>query len=131
MALKKKLSQLVAVASVLAASALTSPFATAHGAAEPMHGGVVQTAADLSFELVATAEGAVIYIVDHEVDADASRFEGKLTVLNGAEKSDAPLKSAGGNKLEAKGVRLSKGAKAVAVLTTPSKKSLTVRFTVK
>lgn len=103
----------------------------AHGAAAPMHGGVVQTAADLSFELVATGEGAQIYVQDHGKDADASRFEGKLTVLNGADKSEAPLKPSGANKLEAKGVTLSKGAKAVAVLTTSSQKSITVRFTVK
>ena len=102
----------------------------AHGAAEPAHGGVVQTASDLSFELVATADGAAIYIVDHDEDADASKFGGKVTVLNGAEKAEAPLKSAGGNKLEAAGVRLSKGAKAVATLSH-SGKSITVRFTVK
>ncbi|CAN7656930.1 hypothetical protein LJR129_005143 [Acidovorax sp. LjRoot129] len=131
MTIKTKLSQLTGGALMLAASTLFAPTAMAHGAAAPMHGGVVQTAADLSFELVATAEGAEIYIQDHGKDADASRFDGKLTVLNGAEKSEASLKPAGANKLEAKGVTLSKGAKAVAVLTTNSKKSITVRFTVK
>lgn len=131
MTVKTNLSKLAATLAMLAASALAAPIAMAHGAAGPMHGGAVQTAADLSFELVATAEGAEIYIQDHGKDADASRFDGKLTVLNGAEKSEAPLKPAGANKLEAKGVTLSKGAKAVAVLTTNSKKSITVRFTVK
>ncbi|AOG23524.1 hypothetical protein BSY15_126 [Acidovorax sp. RAC01] len=96
-----------------------------------MHGGVVQTAADLSFELVATAEGAEIYIQDHGKDSDASRFDGKLTVLNGAEKSEVSLKPAGANKLEAKGVKLVKGTKVVALITTNSKKTVTVRFTVK
>lgn len=131
MIIKTKLSKLTAGALMLAASALIASTAMAHGAAGPMHGGVVQSAADLSFELVATADGVEIYIQDHGKDADASRFDGKLTVLNGAEKSEAPLKPAGANKLGAKGVNLSKGAKAVAVLTTNSKKSITVRFTVK
>ncbi|MCL5739736.1 MAG: hypothetical protein M1430_02475 [Betaproteobacteria bacterium] len=131
MTAKTNLSKLAAVLAMFAASALSAPAAMAHGAAGPLHGGVVQTASDLSFELVATAEGAAIYIQDHGKDADASRFDGKLTVLNGAEKSEAPLKPAGANKLEAKGVNLSKGAKAVAVLTTNSKKSITVRFTIK
>jgi hypothetical protein len=131
MTIKSKLSQLTAGALMLAASALVAPTAMAHGAAAPVHGGVVQTAADLSFELVATGEGAQIYVQDHGKDADASRFEGKLTVLNGADKSEAPLKPSSANKLEAKGVTLSKGAKAVAVLTTSSQKSITVRFTVK
>lgn len=131
MTVKKNLTKLVTAALVMAASAFSTSAAMAHGGAGPMHGGVVQAAADLSFELVATADGAAIYIQDHGKDADASRFDGKLTVLNGAEKSEVPLKSAGGNKLEAKGINLSKGAKAVAVLNTSSKKTLTVRFTVK
>ncbi|WP_342720840.1 hypothetical protein [Acidovorax sp. FHTAMBA] len=131
MTIKTKLSQLTTGALMLALSALVVPTAMAHGAAAPVHGGIVQTAADLSFELVATAEGVQIYIQDHGKDADASRFEGKLTVLNGAEKSEAPLKPAGANRLEAKGVSLSKGAKAIAVLTTNSKKSITVRFAVR
>ena len=131
MTMKKNFSQLLAATAIVMASLTSAPAAMAHGAAAPMHGGVVQTAADLSFELVATAEGAEIYIQDHGKDADASRFEGKLTVLNGADKSEAPLKPAGANKLEAKGVTLSKGTKAVAVLTTNSKKGITVRFTVK
>ena len=59
------------------------------------------------------------------------KFGGKVTVLNGAEKAEAPLKSAGSNKLEAKGVKLVKGTKVVALITTNSKKTVTVRFTVK
>ncbi len=53
-----------------------------------------------------------------------------LTVLNGAEKSEAELVVAG-DKLEAKGLKLAKGAKVVAALVTPAAKSITVRFTVK
>lgn len=131
MTAKMNLFQQTAAVAMLAASALVAPTAMAHGSATAMHGGVVQTASDLSFELVGTPEGAAIYIQDHGKDADASKFDGKLTVLNGAEKSEVPLKPVGANKLEAKGVALKKGAKAVAVLTTSSKKSITVRFTVK
>jgi hypothetical protein len=46
-------------------------------------------------------------------------LKGKLTVLNGAEKSEADLVVAG-DKLEAKGVKLAKGAKVVAALVTPA-----------
>lgn len=116
---------------IWAACALVAPLAMAHGAAEPQHGGVVQNASDLSFELVPTAEGAVIYIQDHGKEADAAQFEGKLTVLHGADKSEAPLKAAGANKLLAQGVSLSKGAKVVALLRTEQKKSITVRFVLK
>lgn len=131
MTMKKNFSQLMAATAIVMASLASAPAAMAHGAAEPAHGGVVQTASDLSFELVATAEGAAIYIVDHDEDADASKFGGKVTVLNGTEKAEAPLKSAGGNKLEATGVKLVKGTKVVALITTNSKKTVTVRFTVK
>lgn len=131
MTVKKSLFQLVAATAIAVASLASAPAAMAHGAAEPSHGGVVQTASDLSFELVAVPDGAAIYIVDHDEDADASKFDGKLTVLNGADKTEAPLKSAGGNKLEAKGVKLVKGTKVVALITTNSKKTVTVRFTVK
>ena len=51
-------------------------------------------------------------------------------VLNGADKSEADLVVAG-DKLEAKGLKLAKGAKAVATLVTPAAKAITVRFTVR
>jgi hypothetical protein len=57
-------------------------------------------------------------------------MSGKLTVLNGTEKSEADL-AAAGDRLEAKGVKLAAGAKVVAALTTAEKKVITVRFTVK
>ena len=72
----------------------------------------------------------MIYVEDHGKPMAPSGLSGKLTVLNGSEKSEAVLVAAG-DKLEAKGVKLEKGAKVVAALTTSSKKAITVRFTVK
>lgn len=120
-----------AAALVFAASALCASPAMAHGAAKPQHGGVVQTAADLSFELVGTANGATIYVIDHDDTYETKGMTGKLTVLNGSEKSEAELKPAGDNKLEATGVKLGKGAKVVAALMTSGKQTITVRFAVK
>ncbi len=57
-------------------------------------------------------------------------LKGKLTVLNGDQKSEAELVAAS-DKLEAKGIKLTPGAKVVAALTTTSAKVITVRFTVK
>ena len=82
------------------------------------------------FELVARDGGAVIYVEDHGKPMAPTGLKGKLTVLNGAEKSEAELVVAG-DKLEAKGIKLASGAKAVAALVTPSAKAITVRFTVK
>lgn len=115
---------------VLGLSVLSFNAAMAHGGAKPKHGGVVATASDLGFELVGTPAGAAIYIEDHGKPMAPAGMTGKLTVLNGAEKSEAEL-SVAGDKLEAKGVKLAPGAKVVAALTTPAKKAITVRFTVK
>jgi hypothetical protein len=115
---------------VLSLSALSFNAALAHGGAKPKHGGVVQAASDLSFELVGVPEGAVIYIEDHGQPMAPKGLKGKLTVLNGAEKSEADLVEAG-DKLEAKGIKLTSGAKVVAALVTPGAKAITVRFTVR
>lgn len=116
---------------ILGSSLLASGAVLAHGGAEPKHGGIVQSASDLGFELVPQADGAVLYVDDHGKALPTQGITGKLTVLNGSQKSEAELKPAGDNKLEAKGVKLEKGARAVAALTTASKKAVTVRFTVK
>jgi hypothetical protein len=115
---------------VLVLSALGFSAAQAHSAGEPKHGGVVQTASELSFELVGTPEGAVIYVEDHGKPMATGGMKGKLTVLQGDQKSEAPL-TAAGDKLEAKGVKIEKGAKIVAALTTAKQKAITVRFTVR
>ena len=114
----------------LGASALSFNPAFAH-TDKPKHGGVVQAASDLSFELVPKGDVATIYIEDHGKPFPTAGMAGKLIVLNGTEKSEAELKSAGDNRLEAQGVRLGKGAKAIASVTTPAKKTISVRFAVK
>jgi hypothetical protein len=124
--LMKKLFTVV----VLGLSALSFDAAFAHGGGPARHGGVVATASDLSFELVASADGAAIYVEDHGKPMAPAGMKGKLTVLNRAEKSEAEL-AVEGDKLEAKGIKLAKGAKVVASLTTPAAKAITVRFTVK
>lgn len=115
---------------LLSLCALSFNAAMAHGGSAPKHGGVVQAAGDLSFELVGSPDGAVIYVEDHGNAMTPTGLKGKLTVLNGGQKSEAELVVAG-DKLEAKGVKLNKGAKAVAALVTPGAKAITVRFTVK
>ena len=115
---------------VLGLSVLSFNAAMAHGGAKPKHGGVVATASDLGFELVGTPTGAAIYIEDHGKPMAPAGMSGKLTVLNGAEKSEAALVVAG-DKLEAKGVKLAPRAKVVAALTTANARAITVRFTVR
>ena len=121
--------RLVSIGVVVAVAAASSS-AMAHGDAKPTHGGIVQTANDLSFELVMQADGAVIYIVDHEKPVAVAGVTGKLTVLNGADKSEAELKPAG-DRLEAKGVRLASGSKVVAFATMADEKTVSLRFAIK
>jgi hypothetical protein len=127
--LEKVMKKLLTVV-VLGMSVLWIDVAMAHGSAKARHGGAVATASDLNFELVGTPTGAVIYVDDHGKPMSPAGMAGKLTVLLGSEKADAELVVAG-DKLEAKGIKLAAGAKVVAALTTPAKKAITVRFTVK
>ena len=53
----------------------------------------------------ALPDGAAIYVEDHGKPMAPTGMSGKLTVLNGTEKSEADL-AAAGDKLEAKGVKL-------------------------
>ncbi|WP_424859214.1 MULTISPECIES: hypothetical protein [unclassified Tepidimonas] len=124
--MNRLLNTLAAAAAVLALNT-----AHAHGPGEAKHGGIVQSANDLGFELVAKDGNATLYVEDHGKPFAVQGTTGKLTVLNGSDKSEAELTPAGDNKLEAKGVKLNAGAKVVAALTLPSKKVVTVRFTVK
>lgn len=118
-------------AALLALGTLTAPVAWAHGAAGPKHGGVVQVANDVSFELVGDADGATIYLVDHDMPMPSAGITGKLTVLTGTQKTEAEVKPAGDNKLKATGIKLASGAKVVAVLSNVAGQTATVRFTAK
>lgn len=123
----KKLIALAAMAIAVTASGN----ALAHGD-KPKHGGVVQAASDLSFELVNKDGKASIYVEDHGKPVPTAGTTGKLTVLNGAEKSEVPLEPAGDNMLTTKGeAKLGKGTKAIAALTFADKKAVNVRFSVK
>ena len=123
----KKLMALVAVVAAVAGSGN----ALAHGD-KPKHGGVVSTAGDLHFELVNQDGKATIYVEDHGKAKATSGATGKLTVLNGAEKTELPLEPTGDNTLVANGdAKLTTGSKAVASVTFADKKSVNVRFAVK
>ncbi|MBK9360920.1 MAG: hypothetical protein IPM99_07185 [Rubrivivax sp.] len=123
--MKKFLIALTAALTVVAFNAV------AHGDAKPLHGGIVQVASDLQFELVPQPNGATLYVVDHDKPADTSKMSGKLTVLNGTEKSEVALRPSGANKLEAADVKIAVGSKVVASVTGANGKATTVRFSVK
>ena len=123
----KKFMAIVTVGMALALSGNVM----AHGS-KPKHGGIVQTAGDLSFELVDKDGKTTIYVDDHGKDKPTAGATGTLTVLKGTEKSAVPLAAGAGNTIVAKGdAKLAPGAKAVAAITFADKKTVNVRFAVK
>ncbi|MCC6070816.1 hypothetical protein ACFSQU_14870 [Massilia sp. GCM10020059] len=123
----KKLIALAAVATTLALSGNVM----AHGS-KAKHGGIVQTAGDISFELVSKDGKATIYVDDHGKELPMAGASGTLTVLKGTQKTAVPLEAAGGNMLVAKGdTVLAKGSKAVAAITFADKNVVSVRFSVR
>ena len=125
-----KMKYLISVAS-LVICCLSVNSALAHGDAKPQHGGILQVANDLSFELVAQADGATIYLMDHGKPMASKGITGKLTVLQGSNKIEVDIKEAGDNTLRVFGVKLGKGDKLVAALSNIGGKSMTVRFAIK
>jgi hypothetical protein len=124
--MKKTLSALL-----FGACLATTPAVSAHTVLEGNHGGILRFAADLSFELVVQPDGAILYVEDHGKPVPSEGMSGKLLLVTGLEKSEAELKPAGANRLQARGVRLETGTQAVAVLITAAKKPITVRFIVR
>ena len=115
---------------LLALASLGLNTAWAHGEVKARHGGVVQEANDLVFELVQHATGAAIYIDDHGQPVKPVGMNGKLSVLVDGVKKDYPM-ALGVDRIEVLGVKLTKGMRAVAVINGVGGKTVTVRFTVK
>jgi len=97
----------------------------------PKNGGIVVETKVGDFEIVAKPDLLQIFISDHGKPVSLEGAKAKVTLLNGAEKSEAELVPAG-NKLEAKGsFKVTKGTKGIAVLTLAGKSPATARFEVK
>ena len=92
----------------------------AHGSMKPMHGGMVQMTGETLFELVATPKGVDVYLSEEDQPLVAANYTGKLTQTAGANKTEAVLKPAGGNRLTALGFKAGKGAKLVVAVIDKS-----------
>lgn len=119
------------LAALLAASALAAGSAWAHGDETPRHGGIVQMAGEVKFELVAKADRAEVYLDDHGQTIPTAKVTGKLTVLGAGGKSEAKLEPEGNARLVARGVKLAKGDKVVALVTLADKTTSSARFVIK
>ncbi len=121
------MKKLLLVSAMALGMAMSNPV-LAHGA-QAKHGGVVQSAGDLSFEMVLKDGKVVIYVDDHGAARNTAGASGSLTVLSGATRSAAVLAPGGANMLSSTTpVKLALGAKAVASITLAGKEPISVRF---
>jgi hypothetical protein len=113
-----------------AAIALAGPaFAKDDHAAK--HGGIFVETKALDFEIVAKPDVIHVYVADHGKPVKLDGAKGKVTLLNGSEKTEVDLVPAG-DKLEAKGAfKVAKGTKGIASVTLAGKSAATARFEVK
>jgi len=85
--------------------------ASAHGSMKPQHGGVVQMTGETKFELVSAPAGVALYVQEDEEDVASSGSTARLTITAKSGASSAvEMTPAGGNKFEAKGLKLAPGS---------------------
>jgi hypothetical protein len=105
--------------------------AFAHGPVTPMHGGVATKIGDIQYEQVVKGDAAIIYLYDHGKAVPTKGASGKLTILNGTEKTELTLTPVGENTLRAQGGKFTSGTKSVALISLVGEKPVTVRFSIK
>jgi hypothetical protein len=116
---------LIAAAVSLAAPAFAKDDHTAK------HGGIFVETKALDFEIVAKPDVIQVYVADHGKPVKLDGAKGKVTLLNGSEKTEVDLAPAG-DKMEAKGsFKVAKGTKGIALVTLAGKSAATARFELK
>lgn len=129
----KQKSSLLALAAMLLSLALT-PVAIAAGGHDhaPKFGGIVAEGKAFDAELVARADLITVHLSDHGKPLATKGAKGKITLLNGTDKSEAELLPAGESRMQSKGkFNVGQGTKSVVVITLDGKKPSTFRFALK
>lgn len=124
-------ASLLLVLALALALALLPLTARAHGAHEPLHGGIVQMVGDTVVELVAKGDDAYVYVVEHDSEFSSNGSSGKLTVLRNGATTTAALTPDGTNRFIARGAAIGSGARVIVALTMAGGGSkLSARFAV-
>ena len=113
---------------------MLTPVAFAAGAHDhaPKFGGIVTEGKAFDAELVAKADLITVHLSDHGKPLATKDAKGKITLLNGPDKSEAELLPAGESRMESKGKFIvGQGTKSVVVITLDGKKPSTFRFALK
>jgi hypothetical protein len=120
--------KMIAIATAIALSGAAYAQKDDHGA---KHGGVFVETKTLDFEVVAKPDMIQVYVGEHGKVVKLEGAKGKVTLLNGTEKTEVDLTPAG-DKLEAKGnFKVTKGTKGIASVTLAGKSAATARFEIK
>lgn len=116
---------------IAAAFALGAPAFAQKDDHTPKHGGIFVETKALDFEIVAKPDVIQVYVADHGKPVKLDGAKGKVTLLNGSEKSEVDLAPVG-DKMEAKGsFKVAKGTKGMAIVTLAGKSPATARFEIK
>jgi len=98
----------------------------------PKFGGIVSEGKGFDAELVAKADLITVHLYEEKKMISTKGAKAKITLLNGAEKTETVLMPSGESTLEAKGkFNVSAGTKAVLEITLEGKKPSAVRFVIK
>lgn len=106
----------ISIALVFALAAVSTT-ALAHGSTKPRHGGITQVSGEMVIELVRSASGVDVYVVEEDEPVAAAGLDGRLTVTAGNAKQAVALVPGDGNLLRAPGLAVPGGAKVVVALT--------------
>jgi hypothetical protein len=125
------MKRIPSLAALAAAVILQIGVAHAHGDAIARHGGIVSMAGEVKFELVARGDAAELYLDDHGQTMPTAKLTGKLTVMSSGATTEAKLEPAASDRLVARGVKLAKGDKVIALVTMEDKSTSSARFVIK
>ena len=95
------------------------------------HGGIFVETKALDFEVVARPNTLQVYVSDHGKPVKLDGAKGKVTLLNGSEKTEVNLVPAA-DRFEAKGsYKVTKGTKVIASVTLAGKQTVVARFEIR
>lgn len=99
---------------------------------QPMYGGVLATASDVNYELVAKADSLTLYVVDHGKPVLTAGAKGSATLHAGSEKTTVALQPAGDNRLIGNGsFKSGVGVRVAATVALPGKPEVKLNFRLK
>ena len=103
-----------------------------HAHDQPMHGGLIAEAKELSYELVARADSLTLYATEHGQPLATAGAKASATVHAGGGKQEVTLEPAGDNRLVAKGsFKTGLGVRVAVLVSLPGQPEAKLNFRLK